>query len=800
MKRLFLIFSIFFFISYLMMSNYSIARQQDTVKQQTETQLRNSNPDQIKAKIKELGLTDQEAKAKADSAGFDLQKYLGLSPSPQKTQQSTEEQTEEIDRLQDRKKAVLDSAAGRKITYSIPGFEGRTGVAKLQPYGYNLFQYPKSSFEPALNMPTSPNYVLGPGDELLLTIWGETQLFSQLVISREGNIVIPNAGPVPAQGVTVEALKARLLKRLSSFYSGLRNGGPDANTWLDVSIGKLRTIQVFVLGEVKKPGGYAISSMSTSFLALYLAGGPNINGSLRSIEVRRNNKTISTIDFYDYALKGDKSKDVSLQDGDVVFVNTIGNRAALAGNVIRPAIYELKPDETLKDLFYMAGGLQFIAYFDRFHVDRIIPFTERKLYAKNILDLDVRFSSAEDLLNSNFKLENGDIVTVFQINDFLQNRVTIAGNVKKPGVFALRSGMRVRDLILDADSLITDTFGDRADLIRILPNFRKQNLPFNLTLAMQGDAVQNLELEREDSVIIYKQKYFFPEQTVSIAGAVRNPGTYIRTEKMTAADLVVLAGGLTESASKQSWELAKLDTSRLGALSIVRKFDVDENYWDDQKGQPIYLEDFDHLMVPSNPKFNKRRIVTITGYVMYPGSYALQEENEKLSSIMKRTGGLRPGAYLEGATIIRQWNNAGLVPVDFEKALDDPESRENISMLDGDVVNIPFKQEVVLVRGEVFIPAAVVYRKGASLSYYLDQAGGLKDDADNGKVFVTLPNGKKWEKGWFFFPNPDILGGSVILVPKKIEKEDNTLPIIRDWATIFVSIATMMVAIVQITK
>jgi polysaccharide biosynthesis/export protein len=412
----------------------------------------------------------------------------------------------------------------------------------------------------------------------------------------------------------------------------------------------------------------------------------------------------------------------------------------------------------------------------------------------------VKFSSSEELLNSTFKLENGDIVTVFQINDFLQNRVTITGNVKKPGVFALRNGMRIRDLVQDADSLISDTFGERANLIRTLPNFRKQTLPFNLMLAMQGDAANNLELEREDSIVIYKQKYFYPEQAVSVAGAVRFPGTYVRTEKMTAADLVVLAGGLTESASKQSWELAKLDTSRLGALSIVRKFDVDENYWDEQKGQPIYLEDFDHLMVPSNPKFNKRRIVTITGYVMYPGSYALQEENEKLSSIMKRTGGLRPGAYLEGSTIIRQWNNAGLVPVDFEKALDDNESRENISMLDGDVVNIPFKQEVVLVRGEVFIPAAVVYKKGASLNYYLDQAGGLKDDADDGKVFVTLPNGKKWEKGWFFFPNPDILGGSVILVPKKIEKEDNTLPVLRDWATIFVSIATMMVAIVQITK
>jgi polysaccharide biosynthesis/export protein len=775
-----------------------IAQQKDAMKQQAETQLQQLTPQEIDAKLKELGMTRAEAEARANAFGIDFQKYLGFQTSQQDTQNTIEAQKQKgKDSL---KQTVPTLFAVPEIPVIVPGFEGRTGMSGLQPYGYNLFQYPTSTFEPVLNMPTPPSYVLGPGDEILLTMWGESQLFSQLTISREGNIVVPNAGPVPAQGVTVEALKARLLKRLTSFYSGLRNGGSDANTWLDVSIGKLRTIQVFVLGEVKKPGGYAISSMSTSFLALYVAGGPNINGSLRSIDVLRNNKSISTIDFYDYALRGDKSKDIRLQDGDVVFVKTIGKRTALTGNVIRPAIYEVKPEETLKDLLAMAGGIQVNAYYDRVHVERIIPFTERKLYTKNILDLDVNFSSAQNLLTSDFKLENGDILSVFQINEFLQNRVTISGNVKKPGVFALKSGMRVHDLVQEADSLISDTFGERANLFRVLPNFKRQIFPFNLTLAMQGDPTQNLELEREDSIIIYKQKFFFPEQTVSVAGAVQRPGKYIRTEKMTVADLVVLAGGLTELASKQEWELAKLDTTKIGSLSTVRKFNVSENYWDDQKGKPIYLEDFDHLMVPSNPKFNLQRLVEINGYVLYPGAYALQREGERLSSIVKRAGGLRPGAYLEGATLVRMWNNAGLVPIDFSKALTDTESLENVSLLSGDIISIAFKQEVVLVRGEVFVPSAVVYKKGASLNYYLKQAGGLKDEADDGRIVVTLPNGRKWENGWFILPDPDILGGSYITVPRKIEKEDKTLPILRDWATIFVSIATMMVAIVQITK
>jgi protein involved in polysaccharide export with SLBB domain len=360
--------------------------------------------------------------------------------------------------------------------------------------------------------------------------------------------------------------------------------------------------------------------------------------------------------------------------------------------------------------------------------------------------------------------------------------------------------MRISDLVQEADSLLRDTFGERANLFRLLPNLRRQIFPINLNRAMQGDRSQNLELETEDEVVIYKQSYFFPEHTVSVAGAVRNPGIYLRTEMMTATDLVVLAGGLTESASKEAWEIAKLDTTKLGALSTIRKFNVNDSYWDDEKGEPIILADFDHLMVPSNPRFNKQRVVGVNGYVLYPGSYSLQREGERLASLISRAGGPRPGAYLEGATLMRTWNGAGLVPIDFTKALEDTESLENVVLIAGDIINVPFKQEVVLVRGEVFVPSAVVHKKGASLSYYLKQAGGLKDEADDDNIFVILPNGRKWESGWFIFPNPDILGGSVINVPKKIEKVDNTLPVLRDWATIFVSIATMMVAIVQITK
>jgi protein involved in polysaccharide export with SLBB domain len=360
--------------------------------------------------------------------------------------------------------------------------------------------------------------------------------------------------------------------------------------------------------------------------------------------------------------------------------------------------------------------------------------------------------------------------------------------------------MRIKDLILEADSLDRNTFTERGTLLRLLSNLRQEVIPFNPRLALLGDVNNNIELKNEDSLTIYKESQFFPPHTVSIGGAVRNGGTFPRHDSMTVADLVVMAGGLTENASKLNWELARIDTSSIGKISKVMKFDVTDEYWLNQLGNNGYLMDYDHLMVPADAKFNTMRVVTITGYALYPGAYALQYEGEKLSSLLKRAGGVRPGAYLEGSTLVRKRNNAGLVPIDFNKALADEQSSENISLLADDSITIGVKQEVVLVRGEVFVPAAVVHKQGASLSYYLNQAGGLKDDGDGGRTYVTLPNGRKWEKGWFIFPDPDIPGGSMIIVPKKIEKEDNTLPVLRDWATIFVSIATMMVAIVQITK
>jgi polysaccharide biosynthesis/export protein len=812
------------------------AQEKAQIKEQAESQLQKMSPEEIDARIKQLGLTRAEAEAKAKEYGIDLEQYLNLQNPPPPQQQQMMQQEPSLQTSPQDQKIQFSShppynspdtsttavpvsadrmrslAGSQKQTDSttigssmiapgpVPGFEGRKSADGLGLFGYNIFNFPASTFAPVLNVPTPQSYPLGPGDEVNLTMWGQSQLYLQLMVNREGEVVVPNVGPVVAQGLTIAQLKAILVSRMSSYYSGLRGGGRGADTWIDLSLGKLRSMQIFVLGEVKKPGGYAVSSMSTALLGLYVAGGPTINGSLREIQIMRDNNVVSTIDFYDFALRGDKSKDVRLQDGDVVFVKPAGKRVALAGRVIRPAIYELKKGETLADLVTLAGGLQATSYTDRVHVERIIPFNERKKYMKNILDIDVKLASVEELQHSPFPLEDGDIVSIMKINEFYQNRVTISGNVRKPGVFELSDGMRVRDLVTLADGYLPDTFEDRGNILRTLPDQRRQVIAFNLSKAMEGDSLNNPLLASLDEVTIYNKKYFFPDHPVTIGGAVRKPGTMLRAEHMKVADLLVLAGGLTENAKPEEIVVTRMDTTSESVFSQSFVVNSTSEYWQSGKGADFELKDFDYVFVPTNPHYHTAKLVYVTGEVMYPGTYAILQDGERLASIIKRAGGLKQSAYVDGARLVRQFGGAGLVPVDFKAAMEDEKDAANIEVVEGDQIMIDKNPRVVYVRGEVGVPSAVVFEPGASLDYYLDQAGGVKDAGDETHAIVIQPNGRKWKSSWFFEPNSEILAGATITVPAKVEHESKTLPLLRDWATVFASLATMMVVIVQITK
>jgi len=806
----------------------------DQIKTEAESALQKMTPDQIDQKLKELGITRDEAIQRAAELNISLEDYLqkkSETTNPENANPPQENLTPGQQYAQPPTRLQPSPAKKRLI---IPGFENRKGAEELRPFGYDIFQNPPSTFEPTLNVATPESYQLGPGDELTVTVWGDTKLNYQLKVNRDGNVLVPEVGPVSAYGSTIQQFRERLLGRMTQIYSGLKNGSSGAAAFLDVSLGRLRTIQVFVLGEVEKPGGYVLSSMSTSLNALYLAGGPSVNGSMRNVQVIRGGKAPAVFDLYDYIIKGDKANDTRLQNGDIVFVPPAGRRVAVSGVVVRPGIYELRNNETLGDMIDLVGGLRFNAYIGRIHIERVVPFNQRKEYNKDLLDIDLKFNSLSELKNSPELLADGDIVTIFRVTELPQDRVTIVGSIRKPGVFQLLPGMRIKDLILAADSLARNTFTERANLLRLLPNLRRQIISFSPKLALEGDELNNLALKNEDTVIIYKESQFFPEHTVTIGGAVRNPGKYPRHEGMTVADLVILAGGITEEGTTKGWEISRIDSTEINTYSKVYKINMPTNYWDEQSSEKFLLQDFDFVFVPADPRYSKQKIVQVAGYVLYPGLYSIRNEGERLADIIKRAGGLRPGAYLEGSKFIRKsidvgWSppeatelavaskglldslrlnrkgqneqaSTGWIPIDFKDALEDPTSRDNIAMEEGDSIYVAYLEDLIYVKGSVFVPSPVVYKKNEGVDYYIKQAGGLKEDADGSKIVVFLPGGKKWEPRAWPFPDPEILPGSLVYVPQKVEKEDRTLPILTAWATVMASLAAITVAIVQVTK
>ncbi len=784
----------------------SFGQTREQIKMQAESSLQKMSSEEIEKKLKEVGLTKEEATIRAKEYGLNLEEYLTrVNPGfVQQGQQSDNKETfntyKPVTPMRSQR-IPQENEDQPKTKLSIPGFANRRGIdAIIAPFGYDIFQYSSSTFEPVTNTATPQNYTLGPGDEVLVSVWGDVQLYYQLTVNKEGNIIVPTVGPVVANGLTIQQFREKLLRRMSSNYAGLKNGESGATSFLDVSIGKLKTIQVFVLGEVVKPGSYALSSLATVMQALYFSGGPTMNGTLRDIQVNREGKTLPLIDLYNYILKGDKSKDIRLQDGDVVFVNPVGKRVAVTGDVVRPAVYELKEKETLSALIMLAGGLRFDAYFNRLHVERVVPFNQRKLHAKNILDIDLNFETLSELQKSTSVMEDGDIVTINKVSDLAENKVEITGNIRKPGPYQLKPGMRIRDLIAIADSFQRNTFSERGTLFRLLPNLKREIISFNPKKTIEGNAVDNIVLQNEDSLVIYKESQFLPSHIVKINGAVRNPGTYTRNEKMTVADLIVLAGGLAEDASYEGIEISHLDTTNDMKYVTIEKISIGRDYWDNNNGQRYFLSDFDVVFIPKNPYIGSQQTVFVAGMVMYPGQYQIQNRNERVSDILKRAGGFREGGYVDGAEFYRKKNNAGKITLDFKKILDDPKVADNLLVEDLDSIYIGQKMDIVTILGAVYVPGTTAYQKGVSLDYYIAQGGGFTDEANVSATVVFLPNGKKWEPSWWIFPDPEILAGSRIYVPKKIEREDKTLPVLAQLATILASLAAVTVALVQVTK
>ncbi|CAA9302975.1 MAG: hypothetical protein AVDCRST_MAG11-964 [uncultured Gemmatimonadaceae bacterium] len=606
--------------------------------------------------------------------------------------------------------------------------------------------------------PVDESYRLGPGDRLVLILTGDVEAAYTLDVTREGFVVIPQVGQLPVANLTLGQLEDLLYSRLGRAYSGLRRGA-GATTRFSVSLARLRTNRVFLVGDVARPGAYQVPATATAFTALYQAGGPSANGTLRRIEIRRGGRTVDVLDVYDYLLRGDASRDVRLQSGDVVFVPVRGAYVRVTGEVIRPATYELKPGETLASVVQAAGGFTATAGRTRVQIDRILPPTERGAGGRDRVTIDVASRELATGSGPAFTLQAGDVIRVFPIATRVRNRVTVLGNVWSPGSQGFTGPIRLSDALRLAGGVKPDTYLGRVLITRLRPDSTRVQLRAALR-DTTGAAVEDVALQEDDEVRVFSLTDFRPERYVAITGAVRTGGRFPYRDGMTVRDLVLLAGGMQESAYLREAEVARLPESRVGGVTATTlRVPLDSTYLFERDAAGRYLGPpglaapraaapevpllpYDNVLILQQPDWELQRNVTIGGEVRFPGTYAVLRKNERLSDLIARAGGLTSEAYAGGTVFTRQRNKVGRIGLDVPRVLRDRRHVDNLLLQDGDSVFVPRFNAVVTVKGAVNAPLTVAFAPGQDLGYYVRAAGGPAGNADIGRAFVTQANGK----------------------------------------------------------
>ncbi len=617
--------------------------------------------------------------------------------------------------------------------------------------------------------------------------------------------------------LTLGQLEQLMASRLSRVYSGVRwtNQG---TTRFSISVARLRSNQIFVLGDVQRPGSYVVSSAGTALTALYASGGPSVNGSLRRIEIRRGGLPVDTLDVYDYLIRGDASHDVRLETGDIVFVPVHGSRVRVVGEIVRPATYELTEGETLSDVLAAAGGFLATASAQRIVIERIVPITERAGSGRDRITVDV---GSADILRSTgplVALQNGDVVRVFPISERVRNRIAVAGNVFQPGVQGLTPGMRLSDALRSAGGVQPDTYLGEVLVSRLRSDSTRMQLRATLT-DTSGHFVNDLLLQEDDEITVFSLTTFRPNRYVAIGGAVKSGGRFPYRAGMTLRDLVLLANGVQESAYLREAEIARLPESREGGLTATTiRVPLDSSYLFERKpngdyagppglpfdagGSPVVvLKPYDNVLILRQPNWELQRTVTIQGEVRYPGSYALKSKTERLSDLLQRAGGLTEEAYADGIVFNRSQGGIGRVGVELSSALRRYESNDNLILRDGDNITIPAYNSVVTIRGAVNQPSTVAYVRGRSIDYYISAAGGPSRLADEGRAYVIQPSGKlESVRRRFLLPSavPQPRPGSIVTVPERdpADKKDY-LAIAGALASILTSTVAIVIAVTR---
>lgn len=687
-------------------------------------------------------------------------------------------------------------------------------VAKRKIFGHDLFNNKSLTFEPNENMATPSDYRLGPGDEVVIDIWGASEDEIRDVISPEGRIMIEQIGPVYLNGLTVEEANDRLRKAFASKYAGVAEDETDVS----LTLGQIRSILVNVMGEVNIPGSYRLSPFSTVFNALYRAGGINDIGTLRNIHVLRNGTRLVDVDIYDYLFGGkSNSSAVRLQEGDVIIVPPYDQLVSVEGGVKRPMFYEVREGETLAKLLGYSGGMAGDAFAG-------LVTVSRPTGSQNEI-----FNVEEPDFNS-YTLRDGDVVKVGTVVDKFTNRVELRGSVMRPGMYAIGEGtMTLKSLLKQAQGLTDDAFTTRAILYREGEGetLKANGVPLGDILAGRS---ADINLKPNDILVVSSVSEILDQGELTINGQVTNPGDYPFAEGTTVEDLIVMAGGLLQGASTARVDVARriIDPQSLKPTENTAEiftFSLKDGLV--MNGDPEFrLKPYDIVEVRRSPGYQVQKLIDVDGEVLFGGQYALQRKNERISDIVRRAGGVTDGAYLKGARLIRKMSedekaardeslklamgqsedsinieqlslsDVYSVGIELEKALSQPGSYYDLVLKDGDKLVIPEEVSTVKISGDVMFPNVVGYVPGKKLKYYINQAGGYGERARKSKAFIVYMNGTVARaKG-----NSVIEPGCQIIVPSKPKTGGTNWAQVISYVSSFASLGTMAATIYSIFK
>lgn len=681
----------------------------------------------------------------------------------------------------------------------------------LSVFGRNIFKNKNLSFAPSENIPTPRNYVLGPGDEVIVDVFGANQSTLRSVISPDGYINVDVLGPIFLSGKSVEAANAYLKNRLSSIYGGLAD--EDAATDIQLSIGQIRSIQVTVVGDVETPGNYVVPSLSTVFHALFQTGGVKEPGTIRSIKLMRNGKQKSLVDVYDLLINGTRNNDVRLEEGDVILVEPYLKLVKVSGEVKRPMLFELKDGETLKDLFKFAGGFTKSA------------FSETATVVRQMSDKFEVFNVDASQFGT-FVLQNGDEIEVKAIDARFENRIKIQGAVFIPGVYELSPNMNsVRKLVQKAGGLQPDAFVERGVIRRRNADKTLETIALDLKGIVDG-AKPDVPLQNNDEVFVYSIFDINDRGTLTIEGEVSVPGTFPFAANTTVQDLILQAGGLLRSASAVRVDVARLisDNESLVAQNVISTyftFSIQNGFAVDGADKFV-LEPYDVVTVRRSPSFVANRTVSITGEVNFPGTYNMSKREERITDLLAKAGDITDFAYVKGARLMRrmteeermqyqamsgvianegdtvqqvEMNNTYSVAFDLVDAIKNPGGENDLVLRQGDVLDIPVYNNTVRIDGAVQMPTTIRYRHGLNKRNLVNAAGGYAKRAYKHKAFIVYMNGRVSKLRRF----TDIEPGAQIFVPKK-EKKEGQLQNIMSISTTAASLGMMGVSIANLLK